>query len=257
MSRDAGPAAGEFFAYYVQRTPKGLPMTETGGPASIWDLPERGTRGPKPRHDRATIAKTAVRIADAEGLDGLTMRRVAHELGIATMSLYNYVPAKDHLAQLMIDYLSGEYRYPEQAGPDRRLAIAELAGQAREIARRHPWLPELAYRTRLAPGPQGLRYLDYFLGLLADSDLDTGGKLEVISMISGFATMYGGTQAARAAAASGQPDAGAQIQPFARAAQSGHYPHLAAALATAAPPRSEDEVFESCLARLIEAAQLR
>jgi AcrR family transcriptional regulator len=229
-------------------------------PASIWDLPERGARGPRPRYDRETIARTAIKVADADGLAGLSMRRVASELGLATMSLYNYVPTKDHLAQLVVDHLAGEHSYPAQPPADRRAAILELADQARDIARRHPWLPALLHETRPAPGPNGLRYLDYFLSLLARSPLDTGAKLEVISMISGFATMYGGLQAALAAeragtGASAQDQATAQVSWFARAAASGRYPHLAAALATAGPPRTEDDVFGSCLSRLIDVAQ--
>ena len=121
---------------------------------SIWDLPERGARGPKPRHDRAAIAAAGVRVADAEGLDAVTMRRVASELGLATMSLYNYVPAKEHLAQLMIDRLAGEYAYPARPAADQRAAIADLARQARDIARRHPWLPGLLHRP-VPPGRTG------------------------------------------------------------------------------------------------------
>src|SRR6202050_2674633 len=132
-----------------------------GTQASIWDLPEHGTRGPRPRHDRAAITAIAVRIADAEGLEAVTMRRVAGELGMAVMSLYNYVPAKDHLAQLMIDQLAGEYAYPLTPAADPQAGIADLASQAREIARRHPWLGGLMQRP-LPPGPNGLRYLDYF-----------------------------------------------------------------------------------------------
>src|ERR1700685_400754 len=118
-------------------------MTSTGGPpagtaggragrgaeaqgaqASVWDLPEHGTRGPRPRHDRAAITAIAVRIADAEGLEAVSMRRVAAELGIANMSLYNYVPSRDHLAQLMTDQLAGEYAYAATPVPDQRAAIA-------------------------------------------------------------------------------------------------------------------------------------
>jgi AcrR family transcriptional regulator len=225
----------------------------------IWDIPERGTRGPKPRHDRAAIAAAAIAIADAEGADALTMRRVAGALGIATMSLYNYVPSKEHLIQLMADRLAGEYTYPAAMPADRRRAIAELARQAREIARRHPWLPGLLHRPPPA-GPGGLRYLDYFLGLLAGSGLDTGAKLEVIALISGFATMYGGMQVALASeradtGSSAGEQAAAPVQAFARAAASGHYPHLAAALVEAGPVRGEDDVFESCIMRLIDVAR--
>jgi AcrR family transcriptional regulator len=260
-----------------------MAMTQDSAPAgaaagqSIWDLPERGARGPKARHDRAAIAAIAVRIADADGIDAVTMRRVAADLGIATMSLYTYVPTKDHLAQLMIDWVAGEYVYaaidpgadPRAAASgmardpraasglasDPRAAVADLARQARDAARRHPWLAGLLQRPA-APGPNGLRYLDYFLGLLTTSALDTGGKLEVIAMISGFATMYGGLQAA-AAAGSGGDDPGqaaAQVQAFTRAAASGRYPHLATALAAAGPVRDEEDVFGSCIGRLIEVA---
>jgi AcrR family transcriptional regulator len=235
----------------------GHALKTQGTQASIWDLPEHGTRGPRPRHDRATITAIAVQIADAGGLEAVTMRRVAGELGIAVMSLYNYVPAKDHLAQLMADQLAGEYTYPSTPASDPHAAIADLASQAREIARRHPWLAGLMQRP-LPPGPHGLRYLDYFLGLLTGSRLDTGAKLEVIAIISGFAAMYGAMQAAlpdeQTATASTAEHNAAQIQAFARAAASGRYPNLATALMAAGPPRSHDDIFGSCIDRLIELA---
>ena len=230
-----------------------------GAGQSIWDVPEHGTRGPRPRHDRAVIAALAVRIADAEGLAAVTMRRVAKELGVATMSLYNYVPAKDHLAQLMVDHLAAEYTYPSTPAPDPRSAIADLARQARDVARRHPWLGQLLHRP-MPPGPSGLHYLDYFLGLLADSGVDAGAKLEIIAIISGFAAMYGAMQGASATQQDGttmaDEQAAAQVQALIRAAASGSYPNLAAALATAGPSRSQDDVFESCIQRLIDGAGL-
>lgn len=196
----------------------------------------------------------AVRIADAEGLEAVAMRRVAGELGIAVMSLYNYVPAKDHLAQLMADHLAGEYAYPVTPAPDPRAAIADLARQARDIARRHPWLAGLMQRP-MPPGPNGLRYLDYFLGLLAGSGLDSGAKLEIIAMISGFATMYGAMQAALPAERAGTAQQNAaQVQALAAAAASGRYPNLAAALAVGGPPRSQDDIFGSGIERLIDLA---
>jgi AcrR family transcriptional regulator len=225
-------------------------------PVSLWELPERGARGPKPRHDRAAIASAAVRIADAEGLEGLTMRRVASELGMATMTLYNYLPTKDHLAQLVIDELAAEYAYPPEPPADGRAAIAELARQAREIARRHPWLARLA-QIPYPPGPNGLRYLDYFLGLLNGSRLDTGAKLEVIALISGFATMYGSLQATLSQqGVTGSQHASLHARAFARAVASGQYPNLASALAAAGPARDEDAIFESSVTHLIDAAWL-
>lgn len=72
-------------------------------PEVIWARPERAGRGPKPAFSRADIAAAAVRIADAEGLDAVSMRKVAAELGCGTMSLYNYVPRKEDLHELMLD----------------------------------------------------------------------------------------------------------------------------------------------------------
>jgi len=236
-------------------------MTPTGhrardsarAPASIWDFPEHGSRGPRPRHNRAAIAAIAVRIADAEDLEAVTMRRLAGELGIAVMSLYNYVPAKEHLAQLMADHVAADYAYPGSPVADPHAAIADLARQTRDIARRHPWLAGLLHRP-MPPGPNGLRYLDYFLGLLASSRLSTGARLEVITMINGFATMYGAMQAAPA----GQlASAAEQIQAIDRAAARGRYPNLAAALAAARPPHGQADIFGSCIERLIDLARLR
>jgi AcrR family transcriptional regulator len=222
---------------------------------SVWEMPERGTRGPKPRHDRAVIASAAVRIADAEGLDRLTMRRVATELGMATMTLYNYLPTKDHLAQLVIDRLAAEYAYPQAPPADKRSAIAELAGQAREIARRHPWVTTIM-QPPYPPGPNGLRYIDYFLGLLDGSGLGTGARLEVIALISGFATMYGAMQATLARqGVTGAQHADMHTRAFARAAASGQYPNLAAALVTAGPARGQDDIFESAIRRLLDVAR--
>jgi AcrR family transcriptional regulator len=240
----AGPDGGQ----------PGRAAAAQGAQESVWDLPEHGTRGPRPRHDRAAITAIAVRIADAEGLEAVSMRRVAAELGIANMSLYNYVPAREHLAQLMTDQLADEYAYPAAPAPDPRAAIADLAGQARDIAERHPWLAALMQRP-MPPGPNGLRYLDYFLGLLAGSRLDTGAKLEMIAIISGFATMYGALQAALPADQAGTvQENAAQVQAFARAAASGRYPNLAAALTAGGPPRSQDDIFASCIDRLIDLA---
>jgi AcrR family transcriptional regulator len=231
--------------------PQPTARPEPAGPSqagpSIWELPEHGQRGPRPRFSRAQIAAAAVAIADRDGLGRVTVREVAAELGMATMTLYGYVPAKDHLAQLMIDELAREYAYPAAPAAGRVAAIVALAAQARDIARRHPWLGQLTARGPAIPGPNGLRYLDYFLGLLAGSGLDTASRLELIALISGFATMYGALSATPAA------QSRAPAAALVTAAASGKYPHLTAALAGAGPPRSDEEVFQSCIARLVDA----
>jgi AcrR family transcriptional regulator len=241
-------------------TPTDRHRPSAEAPESIWDFPEHGSRGPRARHDRAAIAALAVRIADAEGLEAVTMRRLAAELGIAVMSLYNYVPAKEHLAQLMTDHLAAEYAYPSSPVLDPRAAIADLARQTRDIARRHPWLGGLLHRP-MPPGPNGLRYLDYFLGLLGGSRLGTEAKLQVIATISGFAAMYGARQAAEPAAgqAGSLGRAAGQAGSLGRAAAKGRYPNLAAALESAGRPRPHRhaDIFAAGVERLIDLARLR
>jgi AcrR family transcriptional regulator len=225
---------------------------------SIWELPEHGERGPKAQYSRAAIAAAAVALADAEGLDAVTMRRMAAGLGLGTMSLYNYVPTKDHLVQLMIDQVGGEYRFP--AGPPRdvRQAIIELARQGRDITQRHPWLPRVVTTRPPAMGPAALRYIDHFLGLLSGTGLDTGVKMELLGLVNGFAINYGGMQAALAeerarTGVTAEQQATAQVSQLVAAAASGRYPNLTAALGAPAPAeRDADEIFDSCISRLAD-----
>jgi hypothetical protein len=91
-------------------------------------------------------------------------------------------------------------------------------------------------------GPSGLAYLEWFLGLLAGSGLDTSAKMEFIAMINGFALMYGGmeaTLAAQQASTGVSPDqhAAAQVTALVSAATTGQYPNLAAALTASEPSR--------------------
>jgi AcrR family transcriptional regulator len=231
--------------------------TDTNAP--IWSLPERGERGPKPRYSRAEIAAAAIRIADAEGITAVTMRRVAADLGTGTMSLYNYVPAKEHLFQLMADQTAAEYAYPPSPPPGGRAAIADLARQSRDIARRHPWLPAVMHRPP-PMGPSTLRYIDYFLGLLSGTGLGTAAKMETIAIINGFALMYGAMQAtldderARTGVTEQEQQA-APVKVLAEAAATGAYPNLAAALTAPSPQlRTADQNFDSCLIRIIDGA---
>jgi AcrR family transcriptional regulator len=238
--------------------PSQQPVPDAGVRPSIWELPEHGERGPKARYSRAAIAAAAVALADAEGLDAVTMRRMAAELGLGTMSLYTYVPTKDHLVQLMIDQVGGEYRFPARPPRDARQAIMELARQGRDITQRHPWLPRVITTRPPAMGPAMLRYVDYFLGLLSGTGLDAGRKMELLALVNGFAVNYGGMQAALAeerarTGVTAEQQAAAQVGHLVAAAASGRYPNLAAVLATPAPAeRDADEIFDSCISRLVE-----
>ncbi len=75
---------------------------------TVWNRPDRGTRGPRPEHSRAEIAATGIALADAGGLSAVSMRAVAGALGTVAGSLYRYLSSRDDLLNLMVDAALGE-----------------------------------------------------------------------------------------------------------------------------------------------------
>jgi AcrR family transcriptional regulator len=106
---------------------------------SLWERVERPARTPLSPQQ---IAATAVKIADAEGLDAVTMRRIATDLGVAPMAAYRYVNGKDDVINLMIDLAYAESEAP--VGEDWRAVLRALAFGTRDLIARHPWLTQLS-----------------------------------------------------------------------------------------------------------------
>ena len=118
----------------------------------IWSRPERAPRGPRPAHSRDEVAAAAVRLADAEGLDAVSMRRVAAVLGAGTTSLYRYLKSKDELLDLMVDAVARQLDLPRRTG-EWRADLRALAAATRAAGLAHPWLPMvIAARPNLGPG---------------------------------------------------------------------------------------------------------
>jgi AcrR family transcriptional regulator len=121
----------------------------------VWARPERPPRGRARGLSRRPIVRAAIAIADREGLDALTMRRVAEALGAGTMSLYWHVRSKDELIELMRDEVIGEQTLKEPSG-DWRSDLATFARDLRSTYLRHPWLAAVAWGTPPL-GPNHLR----------------------------------------------------------------------------------------------------
>ncbi|MFD8597144.1 TetR/AcrR family transcriptional regulator [Kitasatospora sp. NPDC059646] len=214
----------------------------------IWLRPEHSGRGPRPAHSRVSIARAAVGIADRDGLDAVTMRKVAAELGAGTMSLYNYVPKKEHLFDLMLDLLAGEYDLPEQPSGDWRADLTLLARQLRAILTRHSWATTLlAHRPGL--GPNGLRVTEFHLAALADTRLDGTAKMEAFSQLTGFVCQF--TDWQQRSTAAGHRWLSDLVRYLQSVTATGQYPHLATALAQSTAPTAPDTVFERDLQRLL------
>ena len=224
-------------------------------PEVIWARPERAGRGPKAAYSRADIAAAAVRIADAEGLDAASMRHVAAELGCGTMSLYNYVPRKEDLYELMVDAISGEHELWEPSG-DWRADMLRVAHQTRTLMQRHPWLPRL-----MSPvygfSPNALRYLEHCLTCLDSFDAPYGTKIELIAMLNGLVTTYVGNELATAERARSLPwseeqENAMRIAYLGGQVGSGAYPRMAAAFMEDAGPIDLEAVFERMLLRVLD-----
>ena len=102
------------------------------------------------------VVDEAIRLADREGVDGLSMRRLAVALGAGAMSLYHYVANKEELLDAMVDIVFQEIELPPQE-TDWQSAIRQRAVSARQVLARHPWAVGLM-ESRTSPGPANLRH---------------------------------------------------------------------------------------------------
>ena len=154
----------------------GRPSREEGQERRIAEHVQRHRerRTPPPRRDRglsrAEIVGTAIAVADAEGPDAISMRRIARELGAGAMSLYWYVASKEELLDLMLDAIEAEIEVPEPSG-DWRADLGAFAHRTRAALSRHMWAIEFI-GTRPPSGPNDVRNLERLLSLLDATGVD-------------------------------------------------------------------------------------
>lgn len=160
---------------------RGARRTEPEG--SIWERPEPGER--RAAYSRDQIAAVAIEIADAEGFQAVSMRRVARELGAGTMTLYHYVRNKDELIALIDDAIMGELLVAsEQLPEDWREALAAIARRTRDAFMRHPWVFEIPPLTE--GGPNGTRHFEQTLVAVAGSGLDLVDRIELAALVDDY-----------------------------------------------------------------------
>ena len=126
-------------------------MSSRDEKAPIWARPEPRGRGQRAPLSRAQIVQTALRIADEEGLDAVSIRRIAKELGAGAMSLYHYFDSRDELFELMGDTVAREMLVPELPASWRDALVA-IARHTRATFLNHPWmLTTLQERPYVSP----------------------------------------------------------------------------------------------------------
>jgi AcrR family transcriptional regulator len=229
--------------------------TETEAPL-IWMREEPCSRNPG--HSRARIAAAAMEIADTEGFEAVSMRRVAQQLGAGTMTLYHYVANKDELVTLMMDAAMGEVLVPaEELASEWRPAMAQIAISTLASLRKHRWTLDLLDEPR--PSPNKLRHLEQSLQAIAGAGADPKAKLEAIVLIDEYVFGFAIREAQ-------EPDAHGPGWPpgvrefFQREIDSGEFPHarellgddLDAGVAVVRELFREEGRFERGLERLLD-----
>lgn len=169
--------------------------------ALLWGTEPIRSRGPKPALSVAQVVDAAIELADREGLDAVSMRRVAEGLGVGTMSIYTYIPGKAELLDVMVDTVYGEQAAalassPEVASGDWRAGLEARARIDWDLYQRHSWLHQVNH-TRSVLGPNETTVFDATLRIVEDIGLSAR---EMVAAVDLVATYVGG-------AASGASDA--------------------------------------------------
>jgi AcrR family transcriptional regulator len=129
---------------------------------------------------REKIAEAALALADKEGFQAVSMRRVADELGVGTMSLYYYVRTKDELIAAMDDALMGEVLLASLPKGWKR-AITKIAERTHTVFVRHPWA--LVSMQTAPPGVNAMRHMEQCLEALAETAMTRKQKMTLLAMV--------------------------------------------------------------------------
>ena len=127
-----------------------------------------GKTGPerRPQLTRQRVMTVAIELADRDGIDSISMRKLAQELGVEAMSLYTHVRNKDDLLDGMVDAVIGQIPISAD-GAGWKASLRQMALAARSVILRHPWAAR-TIETRSAPGPAALRYINAVLGIFRE-----------------------------------------------------------------------------------------
>jgi DNA-binding transcriptional regulator YhcF (GntR family) len=145
---------------------------------------------------RERIVRAAIEIADAEGLAVLSMRRVATDLGVATMSLYRHVSSKDELTVYMADAVFAEEPLPQQMPPGWRERLATPVRHMWTTCRRHPWAGEVMSMSRPQVMPNAMAMSEWTLATLRELGLPVEEMMDIHLNLFGHARGLAATLAA-------------------------------------------------------------
>lgn len=185
-------------------------------------MTEAANEAPSRRLSPDAIVSAAVRIVETEGETAASMRRIAAELGVAAMSLYNHLPNKAALLQAVADWVGAQIVLQEDAADaDWDIRARSLMYAFRDVARRYPNCMQIAM-SRASMSPVGLGALEHALGMLKEAGFSDETALRVVRTATSFVMGAIATESLRLRAAATAAEVGFTPLPAAQ------FPHLAA-----------------------------
>ena len=212
-------------------------------------------RGPKPACSPAQIGLAAIRVADKEGLESITMQRVAREVGLTTMALYRYFPGKAELIAIMIDSAgdpSPRFQDPSLSWKNR---LRQWARSCAAIYRHHPWFLEATTIRRTLMGPHELSWMEAALNMLTDARLSPSQAYNAFLAVIGHVRAHAMFEQIKRRQASPRKWA----RDLSRLLQSdgGNYPQLHAVLDSGALDADPSQTFEFGLTCILDGIGLQ
>lgn len=215
--------------------------------------------GRAPNPDREQVVATAVAIADAEGLHGLSMRRLAGQLGVPTMAIYRYVADREELVLFMIDKVMADNPPPalSSARDGWRACLEAVARQHWAMYRRHTWLAQAVSFTRPLPAPHAMAHTEWMMRALNGRGLDLNAQFTAAVTVANYVR---GTAVNRAEEAQAEQDSGltdtqwmdAQEERIGAVLADGRLPLLARFITADEGVWNLDMLFEFGLQRLLD-----
>ncbi|MBU3063093.1 TetR/AcrR family transcriptional regulator [Nocardia sp. NEAU-G5] len=223
----------------------------------LWGAQQRPRRGPKPSLSLERIVTEAIALADSEGLDSLSMQRLAERLGCTKMALYRYVPGKAELIALMLDEAMGNA--PDLVAVAKNSTEEPWRAQMRawtvttfEWQRAHPWTLDVTLRSRLF-GPNEIGWMEAALAALAplaERGLTGPERLDALVLFSGHARSL--AQAAIGGNTGDVEDEMARQLTETLASRAADFPHTLAAFTEPGPPEARDNALRFGIDRILD-----
>jgi len=172
---------------------------------------------------RERVLRAAIVLADAGGIESLTMRRLGQDLGVEAMSLYNHVAGKDDILDGIADLVFSEITVPSDRA-DWKSAMRLRAISARKALLRHPWASSLM-QSRTQPGPATLRHHDSVIGALREAGFTIEMAAHAFSVIDSY--IYGFAQQQQNVTYNTSEEAAQVAESILQQIPADEYPHLA------------------------------